>query len=108
MDELDFFSRELDRRLSSGVWDMAIARRVVAAEHRRRGIRIAFISGGLAAAVFVAAMITVPLFSVKSAPAEAVMVMQQVGGAYNASIGISSTDEIDPVDIEIAEALWSR
>ena len=108
MDELEVFGCELDRRLSSDVWDMAIARHTIAAERRRRGRRIAFISGGAAAAVIAAAMITVSLFSVRIVPAEASIVMQQVSGAYNASIGIPSTDEVDPVDVEIAEALWSR
>ena len=108
MDESELFNYELEKRLSSDMWDMSMARRTIAAERRRRARRLALVSGGAAAAAVAAALITVSVFSPRNVPAESRIVMQQVSGAYNASLGIASTDDIDPVDIEISEALWSR
>ena len=87
---------------------MAMARRTLAVEGRRRR-RFAFVSGGAVAAALAVAVLTAVFFGgTGSMSAEGRIVLQQVNGAHNASIGIPATDEIDPVDIEIAEALWSR
>lgn len=104
-ERMDF---EIEQRLSSEVWDASVARRVNASAKRRRVSRIAVFTGSFAAAALAAAVLSFALMRPDAVSAEGSIVLQQVRGSYNVSLGIPASADVDPVDAEIDEALWSR
>ena len=108
MNDTERFEYELERRLTSQVWDASMAKRTVSSVRRRRTARRAFFGGIGAAAGIAVVVMTVVVSGGKTVSIENTLVMQQVNGAQNASIGLPFGDYADSVDIEISEVLGSR
>jgi hypothetical protein len=108
MNDAERFEYEIERRLSSRVWDMSIAKKSVSSVRRRRTARAA-IFGGIGAAAGVAVVVlTMMLSGGRTVSIETQLVMLQVNGAHNASFSVPSGNYIDTVDMEISEVLDSR
>ena len=87
MNDKERFESEIEKRLSSELWDSGISASVVRMAAARRRKRFVFAGG--AAAVFAAAAVTIALSagSGKTKSEAETIVMQKVNGAYVSSAG---------------------
>lgn len=108
MNDIERMNYEIEARLSSELWDASVARRINASARSRRSSRIAVFTGSFAAAALAAAVLSFALMRPDPVSVEGAIVLQQIKGSYNVSLGIPASADVDPVDVEIDEALWSR
>ena len=108
MNDMERMNYEIEQRLASELWDASVARRVNVAARRRKTQRIAVFTGSFAAAAIAVVVLSFALMRTDPVSVEGAIVLQQVRGSYNVSLGIPASADVDPVDVEIEEALWSR
>jgi predicted ATP-grasp superfamily ATP-dependent carboligase len=108
MDERERFEYELNKRLRSEVWDAGTSSRVLKKAAAQRRIRLS-VAGAVAVIAVIAVAAGFYIHPVSETKAEAnTIVMQQINGTYNATVGSSSSSYSDPIDAEISDALWKR